>query len=85
MPKVPLQLFKVECRGNGGFLTAFDVAARSSDEAILQARKSVQAAQEQEPSVPDPFDEVDLEVRVGTHEGSNSSAIVFGSWSRLYD
>ena len=79
------KLFKVECRGGEGLVTHFFVSAHSPDEAILQARKSVQAAQEQEPSVADPFEEVALEVRVGTFESHGSSNIIFGDWSRLYD
>ena len=85
MSKPKLQLFKVECRGDEGLLIHFFVSAHSPDEAILQARKSVQAAQVQDPDLADPFEEVGSEVRVGTLESPGSSAIVFGDWSRLYD
>ena len=85
MSKPELQLFKVECRGDEGLFTHFFVPAHSPAEAILQARKSMQAAQAQDPNLTDPFEEVDLEVRVGTLESPGSSIIVFGDWSRLYD
>jgi hypothetical protein len=79
------ELFKVECKGAEGSVTHFFVPALSPDAAILQARKSVQAAQAQDPGVTDPFEEVGLEVRVGTFESRDSSTIIFSDWSRLYD
>jgi hypothetical protein len=85
MSEPKFELFKVECRGAEGLVTHFFVPALSPDAAILQARKSVQAAQAQEPGVTDPFEEVGLEVRIGTFQGPGSSTIIFGDWSRLYD
>jgi hypothetical protein len=85
MSEPKLELFKVECRGGEGLVTHFFVPALSPDSAILQARKSVQAAQAQEPGVTDPFEDVALEVRIGTFESPGSSTIIFSKRSRLYN
>jgi hypothetical protein len=82
MSEPSLQLFKVECRGGEG-VTAFFVPALSPDEAIIRAMASASNAQAQHPDVADPFQEVGLEVRVGTFEAPNSSKIIFGEWTRL--
>ncbi len=85
MSKSRVQVFKVECRGQEGLVTHFFVPAHSPDSAILKARECVQSAQEQDPNLTDPFQEVALEVRIGTFESPGSSNIVFSDWSRLYD
>ncbi len=85
MSEPSLQLFKVECRGREGLVTHFFVPAHSPDSAILKAMECVQSAQAQDPETTDPFQEVDLEVRVGTFENPDAPRIIFGNWSRLYD
>ena len=82
MSEPELRLFTVECRGCEG-VTTFFVPAQSADEAIIQAMTSASKAQAQHAEVADPFQEANLEVRVGTFEAPGSPEVIFGEWSRL--